>query len=62
MYAKQIESRPKKIIKLKDVLNGKCRSAFKNDIQMLFFYILISIENVSSLVLSPSVHLLCDFL
>jgi len=40
MYAKQIEDRQKKILKLKEVLNVKCRLAFKNEIQMLFFFII----------------------
>ena len=38
MYAKQIENRQKKILKLKELLNGKCRSAFKKDIQMFVFF------------------------
>jgi len=38
-----------KIIKLKEVLNVKCRSTFKNEIQMLFFFNnLISIDNKKS--------------
>jgi len=54
----KLRTDPKKIIKLKEVLNVKCRSsaAFKNDIQMFFCFFLynnsISIENVLSL----SVH------
>jgi hypothetical protein len=33
-----------------------------SNVIFLYIYILISIENVLSLVLSLSVHLLCDFL
>ena len=42
----------KKILKLKEVLNVICWLAFKNEIQMVSFYNLISIENVLAL----SVH------